>query len=106
MLKLLDRAAIILATATAFGIAVLPLAAHAESLAMPTGCVDAEYYFDAMEYNESAEWLGRFGADTGMGAEGELVRVDGVTYDVRFYDDAICINQAEPHTKYNVTKQQ
>ena len=104
MLKFADRAMIVLAAATALGIAVLPLAAHAEP--MPTGCVDPEYYFDVMEYNESAEWLGRFGADTGMGAEGELVRVDGVTYDVRFYDDAICINQAEPHTKYNVTKQQ
>lgn len=106
MLKFADRAMIVLAAATALGVAVLPLAAHAESLAMPTGCVDGEYYFDVMEHNESAEWLGRFGADTGMSAEGELVRVGGVTYDVRFYDDAICINQAEPHTKYNVTKQQ
>ena len=100
MLKLVDRAAIILA---AIGVSVLPFMAHADSI--QTGCMDPEYYFDVMEYNESVEWIGRFGADTGMGAEGELILVDGVTYDVRFYDDAICINYAEPHTKYNITKQ-
>ncbi len=84
-------------------VAAVALVTPAKAERITTGCMEPEKYFDMVEYNESVQWLGLFGPETGMPDAGELISVKGQVFDVRFYDDAICVNRAENHTKYNVT---